>query len=131
MAKEKIKVSFLIDKQAVLNCAFRNCKSEEEYKQVKEIIEAKDEIVRDVEKFSDNEEEVTEMTKFFASIGVDEVVWQNKDLAISKRLEDENKHDEEQDNNDGDDNGENLSVVKISGNKAKEILKSLLDGKED
>lgn len=131
MAKEKIKVSFLIDKQAVLDCAFRNCKSEEEYKQVKDIIEPKDEIIRDVEKFSDNEEEVTEITKFFASIGVDEVVWQNKDLAISKRLDEQNKHDEEQDDNDGDDNGANLSVVKISGNKAKEILKSLLDGKED
>lgn len=120
MAKEKIKVSFLIDKQAVLDCAFRNCKSEEEYKQVKDIIEPKDEIIRDVENFSDNEEEVTEMTKFFASIGVDEIVWQNKDLAISKRLDEQNKHDEEPDNNDGD--GATMKCVKLTKEQAKEFI---------
>ena len=127
MAKEKIKVSFLIDKQAVLDCAFRNSKSEEEYKQVKEIIVPKDEIVRDVEKFSDNEEEVTEMTKFFAAIGVDEIAFQNKDLLITKRLDEWNKHKEEPGDNDGD---ENIKVVELSGDKAKEIIKSIF-GKED
>lgn len=132
MAKEKIKVSVIIDKEAVKNIAFRASQAPEEYKEVEKIIDNNDEILHD------NTEETDEDVKkagniLIGKIGLNSILRANKDLLITKRLDEEDKHDEEPDNNDGDGNGANINVVKISGDKAKEILKSLLgdNDKED
>ena len=128
MAKEKIKVSLIIDKEAVKNIAFRVSSTPEEYKEVEKIIDSSDEIVYD--NTEDTDEDVAKAGNILiGKIGLNSILRANKDLLLTKRLDEENKHDEEPDNNDGDCNGANVQVVKLSGNKVKEIIKNIF-GKE-
>ena len=158
MAKEKIKVSVIIDKEAVKKLAFKLANSPKGYQEVEKIIDKKEELVRDYTEEND-EKVVDSANNVFGKVGIDIILSDNKDLIMSKEAEEFNEkfkdvsikakaallsmiagtfadaikknsessnHDEKPDNNDGDDNGANLSVVK-----AKEILKSLLGGKEE
>ena len=128
MAKEKIKVSVIIDKEAVKNIAFRVSSTPEEYKEVEKIIDSSDEIVYD--NTEETDEDVAKAGNILiGKIGLNSILRANKDLLLTKRLDEENKHDEESDINDGDGKGANVEVVKLSGDKVKEIIKDIF-GKE-
>lgn len=128
MEKEKIKVSVIIDKEAVKNIAFRVSSTPEEYKEVEKIIDSSYEIVHD--NIEETDEDVAEAGNILiGKIGLNSILRANKDLLLTKRLDEENNDDEEPDNNDGDGKGANVEVVKLSGDQVKEIIKKVF-GKE-
>ena len=128
MAKEKIKVSVIIDKEAVKNIAFRVSSTPEEYKEVEKIIDSSYEIVHD--NTEETDEDVAEAGNILiGKIGLNSILRANKDLLLTKRLDEENNDDEEPDNNDDDGKGANVEVVKLSVDQVKEIIKNIF-GKE-
>lgn len=124
MAKEKIKVSFLIDKDAVKETAFGICKTPDEYNEVEAIISNSEELVRDATSEED-EEKKAKMYDLFSVSAVDIIMMNNKDLLLTKRADAfTEKHDKT------DDDDANIQVLKLDGGKVKEIIKSIF-GKED
>lgn len=120
MEKEKIKVSVIIDKEAVKNIAFRVSSTPEEYKEVEKIIDSSYEIVHD--NTEETDEDVAEAGNIhIGKIGLNSILRANKDLLLTKRLDEEN--------NDDDGKGANVEVVKLSGDQVKEIIKKVF-GKE-
>lgn len=127
MAKEKIKVSVIINKEAIKNIAFRVSSTPEEYKEIEKIIDSNEEIVHD--NTEETDEDVAKAGDILiGKIGLNSILRANKDLLLTKRLDEQDKHDEEPDDNDGD--GAKVEVIKLNGDKAKEIIKSIF-GKED
>lgn len=125
MAKEKIKVSVIIDKEAIKNIAFRVSSTPEEYKEIEKIIDSNEEIVHD--NTEETDEDVAKAgDNLIGKIGLNSILRANKDLLITKRVDEQDKHDEEPDGNDG----AKVEVIKLNGDKAKEIIKSIF-GKED
>ena len=124
MAKEKIKVSVIIDKEAIKNIAFRVSSTPDEYKEVEKIVDSNDEIVHD--NTEETDEDVDKAWNILiGKIGLNSILRANKDLLLTKRLDEESKQDDEQGGNDA-----NVQVVKLSGDKVKEIIKSVFGGKE-
>lgn len=122
MAKDKIKLVFEIDRFKVIGCVARNCETREEYEELVKIINSTDEVVR-----NDAENEKTNCVLI-----LDQLLYDNENLALRKRLENE---DETLHNGEGDgDNDGNVRSIEIKGDIAKEIFAKIAslaeDGKE-
>ena len=114
MAKDKIKLVFEIDRFKVIGCVARNCETKEEYEELVKIINGTDEVVR-----NDKEIEKTNCVLI-----LDQLLHNNENLALRKRLESENEtlHNGEGDG-DGDNDGDgNVKCIEIKGNVAKEFF---------
>lgn len=112
MAKDKIKLVFEIDRFKVIGCVARNCETKEEYDEMMKIINSTDEVVR-----NDAEVENTNCVLI-----LDQLLHDNENLALRKRLESE---DETHHNGDGDDDNDgdgNVKCIEIKGNVAKEFF---------
>jgi hypothetical protein len=107
MAKNKIKLVFEIDRFKVIGCVARNCETKEEYDELVKIINGTDEVVR-----NDAEVEKTNCVLI-----LDQLLRDNENLALRKRLESENETPQ---NGEGDGNG-NVKCIEIKGNVAKDI----------
>ena len=115
MAKDKIKLVFEIDRFKVIGCLARNCETKEEYDEMMKIIESTDEVVR-----NDKEIEKTNCVLI-----LDQLLRDNENLALRKRLEskDETLHNGE---GDGDNDGDsNVKCIEIKGKVAKELFEKI------
>ena len=128
MAKDKIKLVFEIDRFKVIGCVARNCESKEEYEELVKIINSTDEVVRDD----------AEIEKTNCVLILDQLLHDNENLALRKRLEseDETLNNGEGGSGDGDNDGDNnVKCIEIKGNVAKYIFDKLASlagmGKED
>ena len=121
MAKDKIKLVFEIDRFKFIGCVARNCETKEEYDEMMKIIESTDEVVR-----NDKEIEKTNCVLI-----LDQLLRDNENLALRKRLEnkDETLHNGEGDcdgDNDGDNDGDsNVKCIEIKGKVAKELFEKI------
>lgn len=122
MAKDKIKLVFQIDRFKVIGCVARNCETKEEYDELVKIINGTDDVVR-----NDKETEKTNCVLI-----LDQLLHNNENLALHKRLESEN---EALHNGEGDGDGDsNVKCIEIKGNVAKELfdkIASLADNGKD
>ena len=114
MAKDKIKLVFEIDRFKVIGCVARNCETKEEYDELVKIINGTDEVVR-----NDKEIEKTNCVLI-----LDQLLHDNENLALRKRLENE---EETLRNGEGDGDGDNdgdgkVKCIEIKGNVAKEFF---------
>lgn len=127
MAKDKIKLVFEIDRFKVIGCVARNCETKEEYEELVKIINGTDEVVR-----NDKEIEKTNCVLI-----LDQLLHNNENLALRKRLEseDETLHNGKCGSGDGDNDGDgNVKCIEIKGNVAKELFEkiaSLADNGKD
>lgn len=115
MEKDKIKLVFEIDRFKVIGCVARNCETKEEYDEMMKIIESTDEVVR-----NDKEIEKTNCVLI-----LDQLLRDNENLALRKRLEskDETIHNGE---GDGDNDGDsNVKCIEIKGKVAKELFEKI------
>ena len=115
MEKDKIKLVFDIDRFKVIGCLARNCETKEEYDEMMKIIESTDEVVR-----NDKEIEKTNCVLI-----LDQLLHDNENLALRKRLEskDETLHNGE---GDGDNDGDsNVKCIEIKGKVAKELFEKI------
>ena len=115
MEKDKIKLVFEIDRFKVIGCLARNCETKEEYDEMMKIIESTDEVVR-----NDKEIEKTNCVLI-----LDQLLRDNENLALRKRLE---SKDETLNNGDGDgdnDGDSNVKCIEIKGNVAKELFEKI------
>ena len=110
MAKDKIKLVFEIDRFKVIGCVARNCETKEEYDELVKIINGTDEVVR-----NDKEIEKTNCVLI-----LDQLLHNNENLALRKRLESEDGtlHNGEGGSGDG-----NVKCIEIKG----EVTKDLFD----
>ena len=118
MAKDKIKLVFEIDRFKVIGCVARNCETKEEYDELVKIINGTDEVVR-----NDKEIEKTNCVLI-----LDQLLHNNENLALRKRLESENEtlHNGENGDGDGDNDGDgNVKCIEIKGKVAKDIFAKL------
>lgn len=115
MAKDKIKLVFEIDRFKVIGCVARNCETKEEYDEMMKIINSTDEVVR-----NDVEVENTNCVLI-----LDQLLHDNENLALRKRLENEEKS-HHNDEGDGDNDGDgNVKCIEIKGKVAKDIFAKL------
>ena len=117
MAKDKIKLVFEIDRFKVIGCLARNCETKEEYDEMMKIIESTDEVVR-----NDKEIEKTNCVLI-----LDQLLRDNENLALRKRLE---SKDETLNNSEGDGDGDNdddgnVKCIEIKGKVAKELFEKI------
>ena len=115
MAKDKIKLVFEIDRFKVIGCLARNCETKEEYDEMMKIIESTDEVVR-----NDKEIEKTNCVLI-----LDQLLRDNENLALRKRLE---SKDETLNNGEGDgdnDGDSNVKCIEIKGKVAKELFEKI------
>ena len=115
MEKDKIKLVFEIDSFKVIGCLARNCETKEEYDEMMKIIESTDEVVR-----NDKEIEKTNCVLI-----LDQLLKNNENLALRKRLESENEtvHNGE---GDGDNDGDSsVKCIEIKGKVAKELFEKI------
>ena len=115
MAKEKIKLVFEIDRFKFIGCVARNCETKEEYDEMMKIIESTDEVVR-----NDKEIEKTNCVLI-----LDQLLKNNENLALRKRMESENEtvHNGE---GDGDNDGDSIvKCIEIKGEVAKELFEKI------
>lgn len=123
MAKDKIKLVFEIDRFKVIGCVARNCETKKEYEELVKIINDTDEVVRDG----------AEIEKTNCVLILDQLLHDNENLALRKRLEseDETLHNGEGGSGDGDGN---VKCIEIKGEVAKELfdkIASLADNGKD
>lgn len=117
MAKDKIKLVFEIDRFKVIGCVARNCETKKEYEELVKIINDTDEVVRDD----------AEIEKTNCVLILDQLLHNNENLALRKRLESENEtlHNGEGDG-DGDNDGDsNVKCIEIKGEVAKDLFDKL------
>ena len=115
MAKDKIKLVFEIDRFKVIGCVARNCETKEEYDEMMKIINSTDEVVRND----------AEIEKTNCVLILDQLLHDNENLALRKRLEseDETLNNGEGCSGDGDNDGDgNVKCIEIKGNVAKEFF---------
>lgn len=114
MAKDKIKLVFEIDRFKVIGCVARNCETKEEYDELVKIINGTDEVL-----FAMNKE----IEKTNCVLILDQLLRNNENLALRKRLESEN---ETPHNGEGDGNGDgNVKCIEIKGEVAKDLFDKL------
>lgn len=122
MAKDKIKLVFEIDRFKVIGCVAHNCETKEVYDELVKIINGTDEVVR-------NDKEIE---KINCVLILAQLLHNNENLALRKRLESEN---ETLHNGEGDGDGDsNVKCIEIKGNVAKELfdkIASLADNGKD
>lgn len=85
MDKDKIIVSVVIDRQALVDRAFDISKYPSEFNEIKNVIDGKNQFTRDIDEF-DDEGKKENNTNLFAGIALDIILSDNKELAITKRL---------------------------------------------
>ena len=115
MNKGKIKLTFEVDRFKVIQVLAKNCESEEEYNEMMKIIESTDEVVR-----NDKEIEKTNCVLI-----LDQLLRDNENLALRKRLE---SKDETLNNGKGDDDNDgdsNVKCIEIKGKVAKELFEKI------
>lgn len=111
MVKDKIKLVFEIDRFKVIGCVARNCETKEEYEELVKIINSTDEVVRDD----------AEIEKTNCVLILDQLLHDNENLALRKRLESEN---ETLHNGEGNGDG-NVKCIEIKGEVAKDLFDKL------
>lgn len=109
MNKDKLKVSFEIDRYKVIGMLSRNCENAEEYNEIMGILEGKSEFVRDA---NGNEELASRICNY----ALDSILVENPDLALRKRLDNEQK---------GEDTPDVSNVIEIKGDDAKKLVDTL------
>lgn len=85
MDKDKIIVSVVIDKQALIDRAFDISKIPSEFNELKKVIDGKNQFTRDIDEI-DDEDKKENNTNLFAGIALDIILCDNQELAITKRL---------------------------------------------
>ena len=85
MDKDKIIVSVVIDKQALIDRAFDISKYPSEFNEIKKVIDGKNQFTRDIDEF-DDEGKKENNTNLFAGIALDIILSDNPELEITKRL---------------------------------------------
>lgn len=85
MDKDKILVSVVIDKQALIDRAFAISKTPSEFNELIKVIDGKNQFTRDVDEF-DDEGKKENNTNLFANIALDIILSDNPELAIAKRI---------------------------------------------
>ena len=85
MDKDKIIVSVVIDKQALIDRAFDISKTPSEFNELKKIIDGKNQFTRDIDEI-DHEGKKENNTNLFAGIALDIILSDNQELEITKRL---------------------------------------------
>lgn len=85
MDKDKIIVSVVIDKQALIDRAFDISKNPSEFNEIKKVIDGKKQFTRDIDEI-DDEGKKENNTNLFAGIALDIILSENPELAITKRL---------------------------------------------
>lgn len=85
MDKDKIIVSVVIDKLALIDRAFGISKTLHEFNELKKVIDGKNQFTRDIDEI-DDEGEKENNTNLFAGIALDIILSDNPELAITKRI---------------------------------------------
>lgn len=85
MDKDKIIVSVVIDKQALVDRSFDISKNPSEFNEIKKVIDGKNQFTRDIDEI-DDEGKKENNTNLFAGIALDIILSDNPELAITKRL---------------------------------------------
>lgn len=85
MDKDKIIVSVVIDKQALIDRAFDISKTPSEFNELKKVIDGKNQFTRDIDEI-DDEGKKENNTNLFANIALDIILSDNQELKITKRL---------------------------------------------
>ena len=85
MDKDKIIVSVVIDKQALIDRAFDISKNPSEFDEIKKVIDGKNQFTRDIDEI-DDEGKKENNTNLFAGIALDVILCDNQKLGITKRL---------------------------------------------
>ena len=85
MDKDKIIVSVVIDKQALIDRAFDISKNPSEFNEIKNVIDGKNQFTRDIDEI-DDEGKKDNNTNLFAGIALDIILSDNPELEITKRL---------------------------------------------
>lgn len=85
MDKDKIIVSVVIDKQALVDRAFDISKNLSEFNEIKKVIDGKNQFTRDIDEI-DDEGKRENNTNLFAGIALDIILSDTQELAITKRL---------------------------------------------
>ena len=85
MDKDKIIVSVVIDKQALVDRAFDISKNPSEFNEIKKVIDGKNQFTRDIDEI-DDEGKKENNTNLFAGIALDIILCDNPELAITKLI---------------------------------------------
>ena len=85
MNKDKILVSVVIDKQALIDRAFAISKTPSEFNELKKVIDGKNQFTRDIDEI-DDERKKENNTSLFAYIALGITLSDNPELAIAKRI---------------------------------------------
>ena len=85
MDKDKIIVSVVIDKQALVDRAFNISNTHSEFNEIKKVIDGKNQFTRDIDEF-DDEGKKENNTNLFTNIALDIILSDNQELAITKRI---------------------------------------------
>lgn len=85
MDKDKILVSVVIDKQALIDRAFAISKTPSEFNELKKVIDGKNQFTRDIDEI-DDERKKENNTSLFAYIALDIILSDIPELAIVKRI---------------------------------------------
>ncbi len=85
MDKDKIIVSVVIDKQALVDRAFDVSKNPSEFNEIKKVIDGKNQFTRDLDEI-DDEGKKENNTNLFSNIALDIILSDHPELAITKRL---------------------------------------------
>ena len=85
MDKDKIIVSVVIDKQALVDRAFNISNTPSEFNEIKKVIDGKNQFTRDIDEI-DDEGKKENNTNLFAGIALDTILCDNQELKITKRL---------------------------------------------
>lgn len=85
MDKDKIIVSVVIDKQALIDRAFDISKNPSEFDEIKKVIDGKNQFTRDIDEI-DDEDKKENNTNLFAGIALDIILCDNQKLGIAKRF---------------------------------------------
>lgn len=85
MDKDKIIVSVVIDKQALVDRAFDVSKNPSEFDELKKVIDGKNQFTRDLDEVEDEGKKANN-TNLFAGIALDVILSENHELGITKRF---------------------------------------------
>lgn len=85
MDKDKIIVSVVIDKKALIDRAFDISKNPSEFDEIKKVIDGKNQFTRDIDEI-DDEGKKENNTNLFAGIALDIILSDNQELEITKRI---------------------------------------------
>lgn len=85
MDKDKIIVSVVIDKQALVDSAFDISKNPSEFNELKKVIDGKNQFTRDLDEVEDEGKKANN-TNLFSNIALDIILGDHQELAITKRL---------------------------------------------